>query len=780
MKYILLFLLISNLGFAQINNPSSVKKYITDETAEKIILHSDRGLYLSGEKIWFNAYCFVPEQKSLNNLSNILYVELYNNSREFITKRKFTISKEKNVYGSIDIPTEFLSGNYYLRAYTQFLKNYPAENYFTSVITIINPLMALPEKNKILSKKDIDIWINKGILISGISSQINFKINTDIIQKLDEVLLVDQENTIISKPMVSENGEGVFEITPHYESIYTIKLMLDNKDSITQLLPEVAKEGMIIKSEFTTNNQLSIEITNQKDSPENQNYRFSILSQNAKTLTEESVALMNKSTKFSFSANILEQGLNYIILKDNQHTIVKAAAIYKPFKAIEIKLATSKQIYAQRELVSLDISVPSSTNKKLTNISVSVVKKGTVNNAKNLIPYLSENSQLLHSFLQDPHNTFALSPKQIDLLMLQYNNVLARGNFNKMFEKNAIDIKWLPEIRDVSISGIVYDKTDKTPIANIPVFVSAFNENPQVHVYNTRKNGGFVFSLNNLVDNQDIYISTKPYQEKEVEIQILNDFSHEFPFFQEIPLAIDTTDQSLLEEMYINMQAGEIFKTKTGSKQLAKISMPFNLGKPDITTILDDYVSSPSLKSIIEEIIPNIRVRRKDDKSILSVFDTEKHIYYEDPLALVDNIPIFNIDDLLNIPPSKINKIEITKKPLIIGDELFNGIVMISTNTDDFGGVKTPEGSVFLEYQTISPSYGFNPPVYDSEEIKSNRMADFRNLLYWNPNLNISKETSVTFYTSDDCSEYDVIVRGYNNDGEICYGKSIIKVIAKQ
>jgi len=777
MKYIFLFLLITNIGFAQVNNQTNVKNNFADEVVEKVILHPDRDLYLSGEKIWFKAYCFTPNQSSEQNLSNILYIELYNNSRQSITKRKFTISKEKDVYGSIDIPSEFLSGNYYLRAYTQFLKNYSPENYFTSVITIINPLMALPEKTKILSKKDIDIWINDGILISGISSQINFKINKDFIQKLDEVLLVDQENTIISKPMVSENGEGVFEITPHFESIYSIKLMLDNRDSITQVLPEVAKEGMIIKSKFAANNQLSIEITNKKDSPENSNYRLGILSQNAKTLTEESVSLTNMSTKLSFSANILEQGLNYIIVKDNQQNIVKLAAIYKPFKAIEIKLATSKQVYAQRELVNMDISVPSSTNNNLTNISVSVVKKGTANNAEKLIPYLLQNPQLLHSFLQDPHNTYSMSPKQIEFLMIHYNNVLANGNFNKMFEKNAINIKWLPEIRDVSISGIVYDKTDKTPIADIPVFISAFNENPQVHVYNTRKNGGFVFSLNNLVDNQDIYISTKPYQEKEVEIQILNDFSYEFPVLKEIPLAIDTTDQSLLEEMYINMQAGEIFKTKTGSIQLTKVSMPFNLGEPDITTVLDDYVSSPSLKSIIEEIIPNIRVRRKDDKSVLSVFDTEKHIYYEDPLVLVDNIPIFNIDDLLKIPPTKIKKVDITKKPLILGDELFNGIVTISTNTDDFGGVKTPEGSVFLEYQTISPSYGFNPPVYDSEEIKSNRMADFRNLLYWNPNLNLSKETNLSFYTSDYCSDYDVIVRGFNNDGKECYGKTSIKVM---
>lgn len=696
MKYILfLFLFIANLGFAQVRNQTNMKEYISDETTEKIILHTDRGLYLSGEKIWFNAYCFIPEKTASNNLSNILYVELYNGSREFITKRKFQISKDKNVYGSIDIPSEFLSGNYYLRAYTQFLKNQAPESYFTSIITIINPLLALPERAEVKSKVNID-----SVLI----------------------------------------------------------------------------EDLKIKSIVSSNDQLRLEITNHNYAFGN--YTLSIWSEDAKIIVERSIQLIDETTQIVFPANILGKGLNHIILKDKQNTILKIAAVYNKQRAIEIKLSTQKQNYAKRELVNLDITNSFSNAQQLTNISVSVVKKGLSNNALKLIPHIIQRPQLFNSFLQNPNNTYAMSQEQMDQLMTQYNQVLAKGDHNYLFIKNNLGFKWLPEIRDVSISGIVYNKADKTPIPNLPVYVSVFNENPQVHIYKTRQNGGFIFSLNNLEDDQDIYLSTKPYPEAEIEIQILNDFSHDFPKYKDIPLAIDTMDQFLLEDMYINMQAGEIFKTKTGSNVLSKISIAFNLGRPDITTVLDDYVSSPTLESIIEEITPNIRVRRKKGKALLSIFDTEKHIYYEDPLALVDYIPIFNIDDLLKIPPAKIIKIDIYKKPLIIGNELINGIFMVSTNTEDFGGVKTPEGSVFLKYKTNSLSYGFDPPIYDTEEKQSKRLADFRNLLYWNPSLSFSQETTVSFYSSDYYSEYDIIVRGYTSDGQECFGKTSINVEA--
>lgn len=81
-----------------------------------------------------------------------------------------------------------------------------------------------------------------------------------------------------------------------------------------------------------------------------------------------------------------------------------------------------------------------------------------------------------------------------------------------------------------------------------------------------------------------------------------------------------------------------------------------------------------------------------------------------------------------------------------------------------------------FEYQTVSPSFKFNPPVYDTEEKSLNRLADFRNLLYWSPNLRISDDTSVSFYASDHKSTFDVIVKGYTESGQVCYGTTSFTV----
>lgn len=81
----------------------------------------------------------------------------------------------------------------------------------------------------------------------------------------------------------------------------------------------------------------------------------------------------------------------------------------------------------------------------------------------------------------------------------------------------------------------------------------------------------------------------------------------------------------------------------------------------------------------------------------------------------------------------------------MIGDYIANGVIMVTTNTQDFGGYNMSDASLFLEYKTITPSYNITYPIYDSDEKRIDRNPDFRNLLYWNPQVNLTnKEAAVT------------------------------------
>lgn len=101
----------------------------------------------------------------------------------------------------------------------------------------------------------------------------------------------------------------------------------------------------------------------------------------------------------------------------------------------------------------------------------------------------------------------------------------------------------------------------------------------------------------------------------------------------------------------------------------------------------------------------------------------------------------------------------------MIGDYIANGVIMVTTNTQNFGGYNMSDASLFLEYKTITPSYNITYPIYDGDEKRIDRNPDFRNLLYWNPQVNLTnKEKQISVYASYHCSYYDIIIRGYTKN----------------
>ncbi|PKP32341.1 MAG: hypothetical protein CVU00_11755 [Bacteroidetes bacterium HGW-Bacteroidetes-17] len=778
MGIIVVLLMAYSIANAQ-NNAGYSSIALTPDPLETISVETDRDIYLSGERIWLKAYCLNSTKSSASKLSKVLYVELFNGNSEVIIKQKFNI-ENGTVQGTIDIPMEFLSGNYYLMAYTQYLKNYPPQKYFTSMLTILNTEYPLPEKTIDISESQIELFPENGILIDSIQTKVAFKIDENLSHEIKEILIQDEEGKIVANPINIKSDLGLFELIPYKSKNYFFKIILHNSDSIIKSLPTVFIEGIAIKPFFSDNNELKVEIINKQTSSvkqSEQNYLLEIISQDKQILSKTKIILKDRTTNMLFPASILNSGINYLYLKNQSGIVVQTHAFYYHDDiGISFDFSHPNQVYAPRELVKLNLN-PSTLNKNISaNLSVSVIKKGTYQQFPSNI---FSNRQLLNSYCQN-NNISLLSTEEKEYLMILYNYQLLsksikpeQGNVPNQF------IEWIPEIRNVSLSGTIIDKTTKLPKANISVYLSAFNKNPQIHVSTSRQNGEFIFSLNNLEDNQDIFLCPKADKDDKLELKINNDFTLYFPETSNIPLSINTSHKNLVKEMNVNRQTNNIYGIETAAKQKPKNIYPLNIKESQSTILLADYIDTKSLETVFKELIPFCSVRKSKDEYSLLIINNIHSFYSEDPLILIDNIPVFNVNELLKIPPAKIEKIELNYALVMLGDNIFQGIIRLTTNTDNFGGMKMPEGSTFLKYQTISPSYVFDPPIYNSEEKRLSKLADFRTLLYWNPNVELNKDTSVSFYTSDHCSEYEVIVRGITKDGKNCYGRTSFNVVAK-
>src|SRR6056297_1726356 len=109
----------------------------TGADGECMLLVTDRGLYVTGEKIHFSCR-LIPGKTENQAVSTVAYIELITPAGEKILVQKRTIQNGTST-GSVTIPVEIMSGNYYLRAYTKVMRNRPAETFSYCLLKIVNP-----------------------------------------------------------------------------------------------------------------------------------------------------------------------------------------------------------------------------------------------------------------------------------------------------------------------------------------------------------------------------------------------------------------------------------------------------------------------------------------------------------------------------------------------------------------------------------------------------------------------------------------------------------------
>jgi hypothetical protein len=95
---------------------------------EKIYLQLDKPNYAIGDTIWFKAYLFHAPTLGLSAKSGIMYVDIANDSSTFIKQYRLPV-KDGLSWGDIDL-TDFPAGNYTLRAYTGWMRNFGADGFF--------------------------------------------------------------------------------------------------------------------------------------------------------------------------------------------------------------------------------------------------------------------------------------------------------------------------------------------------------------------------------------------------------------------------------------------------------------------------------------------------------------------------------------------------------------------------------------------------------------------------------------------------------------------------
>jgi hypothetical protein len=192
-------------------------------------------------------------------------------------------------------------------------------------------------------------------------------------------------------------------------------------------------------------------------------------------------------------------------------------------------------------------------------------------------------------------------------------------------------------------------------------------------------------------------------------------------------------------------------------------------GQPDHKYFLDDYTRFITMEEVIREYVSGVSVRRRRQKFHLAVVNEPRHsIFDDDPLILLDGVPIFDADKIMAFDPLKTKKIEVVTKQYFLGAASESGIVSFFTYQGDLAGFQLDPNALVVEYDGVQLKREFYSPMYETTNQINSRIPDFRNVLYWSgdarPDADGRKQLS--FYTSDRPGKYAVVIQGLTIDGK--------------
>lgn len=112
-------------------------KYAENYPQEKVYLHMDKPYYTVGDDIWFKGYVTIGAYNYLSGLSKILYVDLINPDEKIVQSIRVPLISGVTM-GDFQLADSLAEGNYRIRAYTNWMRNFDSDGFFDRVLPIGN------------------------------------------------------------------------------------------------------------------------------------------------------------------------------------------------------------------------------------------------------------------------------------------------------------------------------------------------------------------------------------------------------------------------------------------------------------------------------------------------------------------------------------------------------------------------------------------------------------------------------------------------------------------
>jgi len=811
-----LFLCFTNSFFAQSNQALTLIEQVVESHAdfEKIYIHTDRDYYTAGGDIFFKIYLTDENLVQKQAESKVAYVELISPDEKILQTRTIAL-KEGNGIGDFKVTSKFISGQYVIRAYTNYMRNFDAAFFFRKSI-YIRGVTNLDEK-EMSSKNEVAVQFfpESGDLVEGISSTVAIKAmnNTGTGTLLKGKILVDGKS-MIAEVFTNQNGFGYFTLKPEPNRTYSFEGLHEGK-LIKITLPSALKNGVVVSIDNSDEELIRLDIAT------NLNGGYLVGQAKGKIFFKQLV----KAQKANLELPVEEIpfGVLHFTFFDElgQPRAERLVFNHDGIDNFNVDFSTNKAAYNKREKVQLKLDLFDDDGQSIpAELSLTVVDNALQNvfaDEDNIQSYLLLSSDIKGKIEQPAiyfKDTEKTTKKALDLLLMTQG--WRRFKWQDAL-KNPINSKLFQAEQHLSLAGKVTKKNDKAEPVKAVGYLSELTANLSMIPFETDEKGLFV--IDNLYANADteMVLQAATLNKKQRKITknsyaLKGDRNINISLVKKKPIVIQEEDRIFLkkitEEKIVRLSNLErvsfkndlayedvdltvdIDSIEVTAQRIDEVVEYYEDGmlynRPD-TRIRMDKVANPDAHQDILSIIvgkaPGVNYdiaegglifRGKQTGLSASSSDNKARFMVNGALASEEFVSAINPTDV-----AFVDILRSLNQLVMYGELGSNGLVMIYLKTPKDRAKKPQElkGITNFTFQGYHQARAFYQPVYSVDNLQ-NAKVDNRVTLHWQPTVSFNDlgEAYIEFYTSDRAGTFDVLVEGITQYGLPIVGGTQINV----
>jgi hypothetical protein len=752
---------------------TSISEHVAKESGEKIYLQTDKSFYISGEILWFKSYVVDATRNKFFSQSKVAYVEVLNRESKPVVQGKILIQNGIGS-GSFFIPLSLPTGCYKIRAYTNWMKNFGADYYFEKNITIVNTMKrsqdTLVQKSPAI---DIQFFPEGGNLVDGTLIVVGFKAVDENGKGINvDGDIVDQDKATVAHFQSGLFGMGRFEINPSASKQYKAYVRIGGNQLTVVNLPAVLPKGYTLKV-ISGQDNLTISATSNFEGDNRPLYL--LIHTRGLVKYANSLPLDHGKGIVTIPLSTVGEGVSSITLFNASQQAVCERLIFRMPSSLDLSAQSEMDEYQSRKKITthIHLNVLPADSALSANLAMSVFRIDSLQNdeAPDIRTYLYLSSDIRGN-IEHPEFYFTHKGEQyqsaIENLMLtqgwrkfKWDDVLQ--NADPVFE-------YIPEWTGHLIHARITDRASGQPLENQGVYLAGPGIKSQLAGCVSNKNGQLLFDLPHLLGSNVIVLQAENRTDSNYRIDVSNPFSEKYSAGYYPSFKMNSTLKSDLQFYNIGTQVQNVYLLSNLIKLKAPVysdSTSF-YGEPDKKFFLDDYTRFNTMEEVVREYITGLSVHRGKDRFTFRMMNDPQKLYFDqDPLIVLDGVPIFDATEVMSLDPLKIKKIEIVNRKFFLGSVVASGIFALYSYNNDMAGLQMNSHALILDYEGLQLQREFYSPKYDPSQTSSKRLPDFRNVLAWEPNIVIGKsgEAEINFYSSDRKGKYVGVVEGINQNG---------------